>query len=203
MRRLVKRAVSALVGTYCPVCGRRTLHTRQHPLSQHLIDEWGLPDRWTLAFNEREGFCCGGCGSSLRSRHLALVLVEELNTRLRTRSICLSELARSPDFQGLHIAEVNAAGSLHRFLAEAPNLAYSEYSSKSPHIPSEDLMHLSYASDSFDLVLHSETLEHVPDVCRALDELWRVLRPGGLNVFTIPVLWDRLVTRRRAQLESG
>lgn len=64
-------------------------------------------------------------------------------------------------------------------------------------------MHLSYASDSFDLVLHSETLEHVPDVCRALDELWRVLRPGGLNVFTIPVLWDRLVTRRRAQLESG
>ena len=43
-------------------------------------------------------------------------------------------------------------------------------------------------SDSFDLILTSETLEHVPDLHAALREIHRVLAPGGRHVFTVPVL---------------
>lgn len=44
---------------------------------------------------------------------------------------------------------------------------------------------LPYASATFDLVLSHEVLEHVPDDRRALQEIVRVLRPGGrLLLFT-------------------
>jgi ubiquinone/menaquinone biosynthesis C-methylase UbiE len=43
----------------------------------------------------------------------------------------------------------------------------------------------------FDLVVNSDTLEHVPDFDRALAEIRRVLKPGGLHIFTVPVIWDR------------
>ena len=43
---------------------------------------------------------------------------------------------------------------------------------------------------SFDLVLTSETLEHVPDLAAASREIRRVLVPGGRHIFTIPLLPD-------------
>ena len=53
---------------------------------------------------------------------------------------------------------------------------------------SEDLTRLTYSDASFDLVLTSETLEHVPDLEAALREIRRVLVPGGRHIFTIPQL---------------
>jgi SAM-dependent methyltransferase len=39
---------------------------------------------------------------------------------------------------------------------------------------------------SFDAVLCSEVLEHIPDPTRALDEFARLLRPGGMLLLTAP-----------------
>ena len=55
-------------------------------------------------------------------------------------------------------------------------------------VRSEDLTRLTYPDASFDLVLTSETLEHVPDLAAALAEIRRVLVPGGRHIFTIPQL---------------
>lgn len=54
-------------------------------------------------------------------------------------------------------------------------------------------------ADSFDLILHSDTLEHVPQPLLALAECQRVLRPGGTLCFTIPIIVGRL-SRSRAGL---
>ena len=64
-------------------------------------------------------------------------------------------------------------------------------------------MNLSNKDSTFDLVLTSETLEHVPDIDRALREIHRVLKPGGLHVFTVPMHSGREVTRQRAKIENG
>lgn len=49
-----------------------------------------------------------------------------------------------------------------------------------------DLQALDFADESFDLVFMNEVLEHVPDDRRALAELFRVLKPGGLFVNFTP-----------------
>jgi 2-polyprenyl-3-methyl-5-hydroxy-6-metoxy-1,4-benzoquinol methylase len=49
-----------------------------------------------------------------------------------------------------------------------------------------DACHLPVRADSFDVVISSEMLEHTPAPLRALEELARVLRPGGLLVLTTP-----------------
>ena len=49
-----------------------------------------------------------------------------------------------------------------------------------------DAVKLPFDDDSFDRIIASEVLEHVPDDEGALDELLRVLRPGGVLAATIP-----------------
>src|SRR5947207_3383634 len=49
-----------------------------------------------------------------------------------------------------------------------------------------DAQALPFADESFDLVVSCETIEHVPDVKKALREMWRVARPGGKLFLTTP-----------------
>ena len=112
---------------------------------------------------------------------------------VRARS--LEELVGEAQFRSLSVAEINQCAQLHYMLADLPGIHYSEYGSTDPGVPSEDAMNLSYANGSFDLVLTSDTLEHVPDCERALAEIRRVLKPRGMHIFTIPVVWDQAVTR--------
>jgi ubiquinone/menaquinone biosynthesis C-methylase UbiE len=63
-------------------------------------------------------------------------------------------------------------------------------------------MGLSYDDATFDLVLTSDTLEHVPDPRVALRETHRVLRPGGRHVFTVPHDPRRGMTRSRDGLPA-
>jgi SAM-dependent methyltransferase len=50
----------------------------------------------------------------------------------------------------------------------------------------EDLGQLTIASDSLPMILCVETLEHVFELRRAVDELMRVLAPGGLLAISVP-----------------
>ncbi|MGH7155567.1 MAG: class I SAM-dependent methyltransferase [Acetobacteraceae bacterium] len=54
----------------------------------------------------------------------------------------------------------------------------------------EDLQQLSFPDSSLDIVLSSDVLEHVPDAYRAHAEIYRVLRPGGRHIFTVPFRED-------------
>lgn len=49
-----------------------------------------------------------------------------------------------------------------------------------------DLEDLAYPTDTFDVVLLNEVLEHVPNDGAALREIWRVLKPGGSLVMFSP-----------------
>jgi ubiquinone/menaquinone biosynthesis C-methylase UbiE len=50
----------------------------------------------------------------------------------------------------------------------------------------EDATKLSFADNTFDLVVSFETLEHVPDYAAMLRELNRVLKPDGLLLLSTP-----------------
>jgi SAM-dependent methyltransferase len=70
-----------------------------------------------------------------------------------------------------------------------------------------DARQLPFPDASFDRVIASEILEHVPDDARAMAELARVLRPGGWLAVTIPRWWpERLCWALSApyhQFEGG
>lgn len=56
-----------------------------------------------------------------------------------------------------------------------------------------DALHLPFADGTFDRVLCSEVLEHIPNDVGAMAELARVLRPGGTMAITIPRFGPELI----------
>jgi len=58
------------------------------------------------------------------------------------------------------------------------------------------MMQMRYSDRSYDLVVHSDTLEHVPQPVVGLAECYRVLGPGGFCVFTVPAILDRMTRSR-------
>jgi SAM-dependent methyltransferase len=109
-----------------------------------------------------------------------------------------------PEAQALRVAEINRIDGLHDQLSRLPHFASSDYQPGAAPgvvidgVRSEDLTKLSYADGCFDLVLTSETLEHVPDLQAALREIRRVLAPGGRHIFTVPLLPQTPETFARA-----
>lgn len=63
--------------------------------------------------------------------------------------------------------------------------------------PEVDMHSLPYADQTFDLIVHSDTLEHVENPVKALSECRRVLKPGGLLAYTVPIIVDRLTRDRK------
>lgn len=113
------------------------------------------------------------------------------------------------DLAGRDAYELSARGPLVDFLRRsARSLVVSEYLSDAPcgserdGVRSEDVQRLTFADASFDLVTHTEVLEHVPDDERAFAELHRALRPRGVMLFTVP-LHGGEHTVERARLRDG
>jgi SAM-dependent methyltransferase len=163
-----------------------------------LSEEWELTPRLRQLMDEREGVQCAYCRANERVQHLTRVLLADIAARVGGHYKSASTMVRDREAQALTIAEINALRGLHRYLSRLPRLSYSEHGGRN----SEDLMALSYKDGTFDYVLTSDTLEHVPNFDLALSEIRRILKPGGRHIFTIPVIWDRR-TRQRAEVSNG
>jgi SAM-dependent methyltransferase len=187
----------------CPVCGSRLLLIYRPVVSDELAKASNFDAEWTGFFNRREGEICICCGASIRVRQLASALLLWQSEKEDSASADVHSMVRENWAKRLRVAEVNSCGALHKELACLPGLKFSEYESDDPGIPHEDLLNLSYANAEFDLVLHSDTLEHVPDLDRALREIHRILKPGGSTIFTVPVVRDGRRTLARASLREN
>ncbi len=64
----------------------------------------------------------------------------------------------------------------------------------------KDITALKFENNSLDLIVSSDVLEHVPRLDRAFSETARVLKPGGVHLFTVP---PRAMTKRRAVFRDG
>ena len=89
----------------------------------------------------------------------------------------------------LHIAPEPA---LYKAFRKAPNLNYHPatkyaeglyYSSK---IETADLLDLHFEEESFDWVICNHVLEHIPNDYKAMQEILRVLKPGGKAILQVP-----------------
>jgi SAM-dependent methyltransferase len=173
----------------CVCCGGREFASTRI-LWPRLIAEWQLSAEEAASIDRQQGTSCRGCGANLRSNALALAVM-----RHHAFEGLFEEWVRTPAAQALRVLELNGAGTLTPFLRALPGHVETSY-------PDTDMLAMRYPDQAFDLVLHSDTLEHVPDPVRGLRECRRLLRTGGACCFTIPVVVGRL-TRSRAGLRPS
>lgn len=57
-----------------------------------------------------------------------------------------------------------------------------------------DICQLPFASNSYDFILCNHVLEHIPNDLEAMQELFRVMTPGGMGIFQIPLDMNRNTT---------
>jgi|TARA_R110000772_G_scaffold148001_3_gene258520 SAM-dependent methyltransferase len=78
---------------------------------------------------------------------------------------------------------------------------------KQLHLTQASALCLPFADASFDKVICSEVLEHIPDYRAALVEIRRVLKPGGLLCVSVPRRWPErlcwLLSKRYHQTPGG
>ena len=57
-----------------------------------------------------------------------------------------------------------------------------------------DICDLPFEDNSYDIILCNHVLEHIPDDTKAMQELYRVMKPGGYGIFQIPQDLERVET---------
>jgi SAM-dependent methyltransferase len=164
-------------------------------VAAELERRWALTPRLTEALARKESLDCARCGAKLRARRLAVVLLELYpvgDPPSPSRSV--RDWVATPEARALRVAEINRVDGLHDALRALPNLDDSDFNPEAGRgesiagVRSEDLTALTYPDAAFDLVVTSESLEHVPDLDAALREIRRILVPGGRHIFTVPLL---------------
>lgn len=57
-----------------------------------------------------------------------------------------------------------------------------------------DICNLPFEDDAFDVILCNHVLEHIPDDTKAMQELYRIMKPGSFGIFQIPQDLNRETT---------
>lgn len=57
-----------------------------------------------------------------------------------------------------------------------------------------DICNLPFEDNTYDIILCNHVLEHIPDDTKAMQELYRVMKPGGYGIFQIPQDLSRQTT---------
>lgn len=173
----------------CPVCGGIDFSYRE-VLWPELVSDWQLSPAEAHYINRQQGYCCIGCSNNLRSMALADAILRAYDFQGTLMEFVGRDFAKT-----LRVLEINEAGHLSSIFARLPGHRLVRF-------PEYDMTNLSFASDTFDLVVHSDTLEHVLNPIAALSECRRVLAGGGRCIFTVPIVVGR-PTRSRAGLKNS
>ena len=171
----------------CSVCGSSNF-LNQEVIWPELKKDWELtPDQFAY-INRQQGTHCSHCSNNLRSISLAAALLNYLNLN--------GNLAgNNAHLDKYSILEINRAGNVTPYLQDLPGHLLLEY-------PNIDMQNIGIEDSRFDIVLHSDTLEHIPDPHLGLSECRRILKPGGACIYTIPMVVERL-TRPRVGLKKS
>lgn len=155
-----------------------------------LVAEWQLSDKEVKYVNRQQGCHCSSCGSSLRSMALAKAILSSFDFLGNFK-----EFVTCSEHENLTVLEINEAGNLTSFLKNLPNHKIVKY-------PEVDMTQIPVSLNEFDLVVHSDTLEHVEYPVAALSECRRILSARGRCIFTVPIIVDRLSRSRHGLVPS-
>ena len=160
----------------------------------------------------RESLNCEHCRSTSRYRSIAKGLLRAINELMGIDASSLATLSRSSN-RRLRVYDTQPPFYYEPCAYPLPDLLKAtgwidvELSNYKPNKPkgavlakgvtNQNLECLTFADGSLDIVITSDVMEHVRLDDRAHREIFRVLKPGGLYIFTVPHdrSWEKTLTR--------
>lgn len=143
----------------------------------------------------RESFVCAGCGSTSRDRMLLRALAFCLG---RTEPVC--DWPTSRDITLLETSGYRANPWHLSRCFRYVNLIYSGGADK--RCIMGDLSDLPLRSESLDFLLTSDVFEHVRREQPAWENVYRVVKPGGILVLQVPCLGEFTETQIRVEVSG-
>ena len=111
-------------------------------------------------------------------RHRMLWLYLKNETDIFTKKIRLLHFAPEPAF--------------HKIFKNCNNISYDTIDLNSPLAEIKaDICDLPIENDTYDYILCNHVLEHIDDDIKAMRELYRVQKKGGIGIFQIPIDVER------------
>ena len=140
----------------------------------------------------RSDYACAACSADIRHRDLAAVVLDEFG---RGQFTSIAHLVRDARFQRTSIYEPSLRGPFVKYFKGLPSYVQSYFwpdaalGETRNGVQCQDLRQLTFADDSFDLIITADVFEHVFEAERAFEDIFRVLRKGGVHIFSIPFHW--------------
>lgn len=142
-----------------------------------------------IRLNEDEmGVRCGFCGASSVSQSLARVFNKQIK---QTDSLAVYELSSRGAFVKM-LKQSNHQITLSEYFPDIPTGTVVQ------GIHCQDVQNLSFSNEQFDVCTSLEVFDHVENDIRGFQELYRVLKPGGCILFTVPLDLSRKTVERTA-----
>ena len=171
----------------CPLCENRISGFHDHGGGHDVLDT-----RKVVGGMRRIKDRCPVCHGCDRTRMMMTYLEKVVDVHNNPKSI----LHIAPDY------------GLYLWLKRQPNVTYTGSdidAGRYRHIEnmqSADLMDAPFADNSFDIVICSHVLEHVPDDAKAFKEILRILKPGGEAMLLVPLATDGKPTEEEPSISD-
>ena len=165
---------SFTVDGFCIPCGKRSSFRVDKIYSCKKNGDLWIP-------NWRERLVCPYCLMNNRQRLIAAIVSQYLKSRNTTpiNVYFMEQITPIYNWAKKTFSQHSIIGSEYL----GPELDSGEFVKGIRH---EDLKNLSFEDNSIDLIVSNDVFEHVSDSCLAFIECARVLRPGGIMLFTVP-----------------
>ncbi len=172
---------------YCFPCNQDVQFVTDFMYSSAVVNGKPVP-------NWRERVLCPECQMNNRTRASIQILEEVLSAKMTAR-IYLAEQV-TPLYAALKKRFVNLTGS--EYLGD--KIAPGAHDARG--VRNESITKLTFADNTFDVILNFDVLEHVPDVTSGLREIYRTLAPNGTLLLSVPFLPGEQSTQIRARLNA-
>ncbi|MFH1515967.1 MAG: class I SAM-dependent methyltransferase [bacterium] len=163
----------------CNVCGRRTI--------------FACTDLETA----RGNMFCIFCRSSSRKRHVASHIVSDVIKDVK----CIAQISDLK--KDIAIYNLDAHDSFYKVLSHHSGFYCSIFDPDvelghviSERIYCQNVEELTFDDEMFDIAISEDIFEHVRDFMKGFRSIYRVLKPGGYHIFTVPCNFDSSTVTR-------
>lgn len=157
-------------GYTCNVC--RTMYRKfvaDHPTKENKA---AIENNHVIA-GYGEDIICPNCMSTARERLIIAYLNDEV------------------DIERKNILHLSPEKNIYNFLKGKASVITADllpgfYRSVDKQVQQENATQLSFADNSFDLVIANHILEHIPGDRKAMQEIYRVMKPAAMAILQVP-----------------